>query len=278
MPAGPSRATGLCTSLCSVTSTTNTDGHVHSRRESILARARDLGRLNVAETALALDISAETLRRDLRSLETEGLVRRSYGTVYPVESGRYETSLFARESMNSAEKQRVAASAVEQLGEAQTVFIDEGSLPQLVAFALPKTRQLTVLSTSLPVAAALAAEGVHEVILIGGRVRGNTLGVVDHWAADMLASFVIDVGFIGANGVSVTHGFTTPDPSVAAVKRAAVEVCSRKVFVGAHTKFGVSSFARFASLSEFDLLITGHQLPAHQAARYAAFGARMLRV
>jgi DeoR/GlpR family transcriptional regulator of sugar metabolism len=257
---------------------TNSDGRVHARREAILSRARSLGRLNVAETAVALAISPETLRRDLRTLEVEGLVRRAYGAVYPVESGKFETSLYAREALNSAEKQRIAEAAVEQLGEARTVFIDEGFLPQLVAFDLPKDRELTVLTTSLPVAATLAAEGVHEVILIGGRVRGNTLGIVDHWATAMLESFVIDVGFIGANGVSVTHGFTTPDPSVAAVKRTAVEVCTRRIFVGAHTKFGVSSFSRFASLSEFELLITGRQLPQHQASRYAAFGARMMRV
>jgi DeoR family fructose operon transcriptional repressor len=261
-----------------VDSPKNADGRVLGRREAILTRARTLGRLNVAETAAVLDISAETLRRDLRSLEAEGLVRRAYGAVYPVESGKFETSLFARESLNSAEKQRIAAAAVDQLGEAGTVFVDEGSLPQLVAFGLPKDRELTIVTTSIPVAAAMAAEGVHEVILVGGRVRGNTLGIVDHWATEMLATFAIDVGYMGANGVSVTHGFTTPDPSVSAVKRAALAACHRSVFVGTHTKFGVSSFSRFASLSEVDLLITGRQLPQHQANRYSAFGARLLRV
>jgi DeoR family fructose operon transcriptional repressor len=116
------------------------------------------------------------------------------------------------------------------------------------------------------------------VLLLGGRVRGKTLGTVDYWAREMLSGFALDLGFIGANGVTVEAGLTTPDPAVAAVKSMAVAVCSRRIFIGDHTKFGVTSFARFARLSDMEIFVTGEQLPQSQARRFQQSGVHMLRV
>ena len=53
--------------------------------------------------------------------------------------------------------------------------------------------------------------------MLGGRLRGLTMATVDHWATRMLKELVIDLAFLGANGISREHGLTTPDPAVAAV-------------------------------------------------------------
>lgn len=167
----------------------------------LLRLVRDRGRLEVRSAAALLGVSHETVRRDLRGLESDGLVRRSYGVAFPVESGAFETALTYRESNNAEEKQRIASAAVEHLGEAQTLFLDEGYQTRLVAEALPDDRPFTVVTSSLPIATRLSHRPNVQVLILGGRVRGTTLGIVDHWAADMLASFVIDLAFIGANGV-----------------------------------------------------------------------------
>ena len=72
----------------------------------------------------------------------------------------------------------------------------------------------------------------------------------------MLGELVIDLAFLGANGISRDHGLTTPDPAVAAVKASVVERSRRRIFVGLHTKFGASSFCRFADISDFEVLVT----------------------
>ena len=58
----------------------------------------------------------------------------------------------------------------------------------------------------------------------------------------MLSGFVIDLAFVGANGISRESGLTTPDPAVADIKAHAVRAARRRVFVGIHTKFGVRTF------------------------------------
>ncbi|MFU8854996.1 DeoR/GlpR family DNA-binding transcription regulator [Micromonospora sp. SL1-18] len=248
------------------------------RRHHILTLARRHGEVDVQKLAADLGVAPETIRRDLSMLAQQGLVRRTHGGAYPVETARFETTLETRTTRMVAEKRRVAAAAVEHLGDAESIFIDEGYTPQLIAEALPTHRPLTVVTASLHTAAALAHAPTVTVLLLGGRVRGRTLATVDHWATAMLAGFVIDLAFVGANGISREHGLTTPDPAVAAVKAQAIGVARRVVFAGVHTKFGGHSFCRFADVAEVDTIVTDTALPASEAHRYSLLGPVVLRV
>jgi DeoR/GlpR family transcriptional regulator of sugar metabolism len=254
----------------------------HERRRYLLARARADGRVGVTGAAHDLQVSVETVRRDLKLLEDHGLVRREYGVAYPVESAGFESDLASRESRSVGgtlpEKRRIAAEAVLHVDDAETIFIDEGYLPQLLARQLPTDNPLTVVTASLPVASLLAVRPSCSVVLLGGRVRGRTLATVDRWATSMLSDFVIDLAFLGANGISRTHGLTTPDPAVAAVKTAAVRASRRRIFIGAHIKFSAVSFARFAEVADFESLITDTGLSLSEAHRYSDMGPSVIRV
>ena len=247
------------------------------RQHRILAQARSDGRVDVSGMAADLAVAPETVRRDLKVLEQHGLVRRTHGGAYPVESAGFETNLANRATLRVPEKRRIAAAAVELLGDAETVFVDEGFGPQLVAEAFPAGRPLTVITASIPVATQLATKPETTVYLLGGRVRGRTLATVDHWATQMLAGFVIDLAYLGANGISRRYGLTTPDPAVANVKAQVVRASRRRVFAGVHTKFGVNSFCRFASVADFETIVTDTGLSAVEAQRYSVLGPQVIR-
>ncbi|QCX75804.1 Glycerol-3-phosphate regulon repressor [Streptomyces sp. YIM 121038] len=247
------------------------------RQRQIVRAARRSGSVDVSALAVELGVAKETVRRDLRALEDHGLVRRTHGGAYPVESSGFETTLAFRTTMHVPEKRRVAAAAAELLGDAETVFIDEGFTPQLIAEALPKNRELTVITASLATAGALATADHITVLLLGGRVRPGTLATVDHWTTRMLAGFVIDLAFIGANGISREHGLTTPDPAVSEVKAQALRASRRVVFTGVHTKFGAASFCRFASVGDLETIVTSTLLSASEAHRYALLGPQVIR-
>ena len=252
---------------------------VDERRRVILEVVRTVGRGDVADLSARLQVAAETVRRDLKLLEDHGLVRRTHGGAYPTEGARFETSLTTRVEQRVPEKRRISAAAVQQLNGAETVYLDEGSTQQVIAEELTLLdRPLTVITPSLSAAAILASADQMSVILLGGRVRHRTLGVVDHWAIDMLSDLVIDLAILGANGISVQHGLTTPDPAVCAVKSKAVQVSRRRVFTGVSTKFGVASFCKFADVNAFEALITDTGLSNREAARYRVLGPQLLRV
>lgn len=248
------------------------------RQHRILVLARQEGRVEVSSTAAEFGVAPETVRRDLSELERRGLVRRTHGGAYPVESAGFETSLARRENLHVASKRRIAAASVRLLGEAETVFVDEGYTPQLITSMLPTGRKLTIVTASLATAAAVAESEDITVLLLGGRVRGRTLASVGSWATDMLSSFVIDLAFLGANGISREFGLTTPDPAVAAVKAQALRSSRRRVLLGFHSKFGANSFCRFAEIGDFETIVTDTGLSAAEAHRYSLLGPQVLRV
>ena len=190
----------------------------------------------------------------------------------------FETDRDRRSQNLLAEKHRIAAFAVEQLDDVESIFIDEGLLPSLIARNLPADRNLTIVTASLLVAAELAVRPSYTVIMLGGRVRGRTLATVDKWVAHMMEEFSIDLAFVGANGLSVANGATTPDPAVGAVKMAAMSASRRRIFVGAHNKFRVCTFYKFAEVRDFDMLITDTRLSRRSAYDFAAAGPEVQRV
>ncbi|MFE6130910.1 DeoR/GlpR family DNA-binding transcription regulator [Streptomyces sp. NPDC056437] len=246
------------------------------RRRGILDTARRDGSVDVTALAGLFRVAKETIRRDLHALEEHGLVRRTHGGAYPVESAGFETTLAVRTTRHVPQKSRIAAADL--LGDAETVFVDEGFTPQLVAEALPRDRPLTVVTASLAVATVLADAEKIAVLLLGGRVRGGTMATVDHWATRMLADFVIDLAYVGANGISREYGLTTPDPAVSEVKAQAMRSSRRRVFTGIHTKFGAVSFCRFADVGDFEAIVTDAALPSAEAQRYSLLGPQVVRV
>ncbi|WP_103062687.1 DeoR/GlpR family DNA-binding transcription regulator [Actinomyces qiguomingii] len=249
-----------------------------SRREALIAQLRERGEMDVSALPELFGVSVETIRRDLRQLESSGRIIRSYGRVTAAESSTYETSQAFRSSHHVDEKDRIARAAADCLGHAETVFLDEGNQPLLVGRALPADRPLTVVTTSLPTAMELAERPRYTVISVGGRVRPKTLGAVDRWATAMLERMEPDLVFIGANGVTDDGWLTTPDPAVAAVKEMALTVARHAILVGNHSKFGHSTFVRFGHVRSLERIITGKELRGATARRLEALGPLVDRV
>ncbi|MCB0939787.1 MAG: DeoR/GlpR transcriptional regulator [Mycobacterium sp.] len=247
-----------------------------TRQSRIVEFARTRGRVEVLSLADEFDVAAETIRRDLKVLAGRRLLKRVHGGAVPLETAAFESTVEYRSQVDLAEKHRMAAGAVQLLQGAETVYLDEGFTPRLIAERLAD-HELTVVTASLLAAEALANSETVTVLLLGGRMRGRTLATVDHWATEMLAGLVIDVAFLGTNGISIEHGLTTPDPAVAAVKQTAVKAARRRILVAAHSKFGADSFCRFAEIADFETIVTGSELSATEAQRYEALGPCVLR-
>ncbi|MFF4967490.1 DeoR/GlpR family DNA-binding transcription regulator [Streptomyces sp. NPDC001037] len=235
------------------------------RQQEILRLARDGGRVDVLSLAEEFQVTAETIRRDLKALDRAGLVRRVHGGAIPVGRLDFEPDLTERESTAADEKDRIAKAALAELPAEGTVILDAGTTVARVAAALPLESALTVVTHSLPIAARLADHPGIQLHLVGGRVRNRTRAAVDAWALRAYGEIRADVLFVAANGFSAEHGLTTPDLAEAAVKRAAVAAARRVVLLADSAKHGQEHFARFGGLSDVDLLITDSGLSQDDA-------------
>ncbi len=251
--------------------------YAEERQQEILRAARGDGRVDVNALAEGFGVTAETIRRDLTTLERAGVLRRVHGGAIPVERIGFEPALAARDSVLTAEKERIAKVALAEVPSEGAIILDAGTTTARLAQILPGDRELTVVVNSPALATMLGTRANLNVLLLGGRVRGKTLATVDDWALRPLAELYVDVAFLGTNGASVERGLTTPDPAEAAVKRAMIAAARRSVLLADHTKIGNDYLARFGSLSDLDLLITDTGLNNDLVEDVEAAGVRVIR-
>ncbi|MGW8064687.1 DeoR/GlpR family DNA-binding transcription regulator [Streptomyces ziwulingensis] len=247
------------------------------RQQEILRLARDGGRVDVVSLAEGFQVTAETIRRDLKALDRAGLLRRVHGGAIPAGRLDFEPDLAERESTAADEKDRIARAALAELPYDGTMILDAGSTVALLAAAIPPESSLTVVTHSLPIAARLADHPGIQLHLVGGRVRHRTRAAVDAWALRAYGEIRADVVLVAANGFSAVHGLTTPDLAEAAVKRAAVAAARRVVLLADSSKHGQEHFARFGSLGDVDLLITDSGLSPDDATAIERAGTEVVR-
>jgi len=154
------------------------------------------------------------------------------------------------------EKERIAKAALAELPADGAILLDAGSTTYQLAEALPRDRELTVVTNSVAIASMLTSWPNLELMLVGGLLRHGTSAAVGPWSLHALRDTFVDVAFLGADGVSTTAGLTTSDEAVASFKRAVVGSSRRVVLLADHTKLGREGPARFAGLLDIDTVIT----------------------
>ena len=230
--------------------------YAEERQQTILTRIQAVGRVEVAELADDLDVTTETVRRDLSRLENLGHVRRVHGGAISVQNLIAEPSVEDRVQAMVGEKTRIASAALDELPDEGAILLDAGTTTAQLATMLPRDRRLTVVTNAMDIATALSGYDNVSVLVLGGRLRRRTLATVDGWAADMLRDINVDVAFVATNGISVDRGLTTPDSDEARIKSLMVAAARRTVLLADNTKVGRDHLVRFAVLDDIDVMIT----------------------
>lgn len=232
------------------------------RRRHIAESLAATGRVTVAELSTQLDVSAETVRRDLSALESEGLLERTHGGAVPaVPGGRMERTLAARRAENVDAKSAIGRAALPLLPSAGgTVLLDAGSTAACLVEAMSGSpaegRGLTLITNSVPLADAIHRAGRETLHLLGGTARGLTGACVGSQTLRALEAIRVDVAFIGTNGLDAERGLTTQDTEEAAVKSAICRAARRVVLLADSSKFGRDFLVSFADLDRIDILVT----------------------
>lgn len=246
------------------------------RHQAILELAQSRGRVDVRDLAEQLQVTPETIRRDLTTLERRGLVRRAHGGAVPIERVPLRHSVPERETVMAAEKQAIAAAALAEVPESGSILIDAGTTTIRLAEILPTDRRLTVVTASLPVAMTLASLPQIELHLLGGAVHGESLSGVGTWTHQMLGMVAVEVAFLSVSGITPERGLTTTDLAESAVKSAMIRAARRTVVLADHRKFGREEFSRIAPLGAVDTIITDDAVNPELVAEVEAAGTEVV--
>ena len=247
------------------------------RQREIVASTTAAGRVEVAELASRFGVTTETIRRDLSELQEQRLLRRVHGGAVAWESTAFEPLLTVRTDQHDDEKRRIAKLAIAELPDTGTIIIDSGSTLGRFAEAVPSDTTLRVITNSLPIAMTLAEHDEVEVIAVGGKVRKNTMAMVDADAVAALEGFTVDTLFISTDGLSPSMGLTTPYRQEARLKQAMLASARRVVALVDQSKFGKDQLVRFAQWSDVDVLITTTEADGVALAQIEAMGTTVLQ-
>ena len=251
---------------------------IEERRQHVLSRIEQEGRVLVSELSDALGISRITIRKDLDHLGSRGFLQRTHGgALAPQSTSLLDPSLHEKERHRLEEKQRIAEAAVKLVREGHCVLLDSGTTTTAIARALRNFRGLTVITNAVNIAAELASTDF-ELILTGGTMRKNSFSLVGPLAEEMLSEIHADILFLGVDGFDPAVGITTPNVLESRVNRAMVKASRKVVAVCDSTKFNRRSLALIVPSSSVHTVITDAQIAEETLESLRSFGIQVISV
>jgi DeoR/GlpR family transcriptional regulator of sugar metabolism len=224
------------------------------RQKRLLDMLKEQRTAQLEALAETLGVSSSTVRRDVETLEQQGLVERTHGGV--IFRPRSTASLAFEERMGEqVEAKRVIGAAAARLVEpGMTVYIDGGSTLQYCIGQI-EARPLQVVTNSLTVAQHFAADDRVELLVLGGSHYPRTGVLIGPVTTQALAALHADLLLFSCAGLYETEVFNS-SLVMAEVERLAIRQAARKILLIDSSKFGRKSLARICAVDELDLLIT----------------------
>ena len=247
------------------------------RQEEIARMVMDTGRVEVADLARRFAVTTETIRRDLSELDRRRVLRRVHGGAVAFQRFRHEPMLNVRDTQHAQEKRRIARRAIDELPGDGAIMIDSGSTLSFVAQMLPHDTELTVFTNSVPVIESLSGREAVDVYVLGGRLKKNTMAMVDDTSVQAVRQLTVDVLFISTDGITPERGFTTPYREEVAIKQAMIRSARRVVMLFDHHKLGNDQFFRFAAVDEVDTIITDDGISDEAVRALESLGPQVIR-
>lgn len=240
------------------------------RHDTILKRLERDGRVRVTDLAKLLKVSEETVRRDLRELETRELLRRVHGGGIVFRPD--EQPLADRSRIKQREKARVAELATGLIEPGTTIFLDLGSTALALAKAIPAGVELTVVTNSLEAARVLAAKSRIRVKVAPGWVRAIENAVLGADTIAFVRRFVFDVAFMGIAACDPVHGWMDNAEEESDLRRALTGQARRRVMLVDDSKFHLRGSVRTFDLREDLVVVTNRRPPEPFAEIFAEAG------
>jgi DeoR family transcriptional regulator, fructose operon transcriptional repressor len=211
--------------------------------------------LKITELTEELNVSVDTLRRDLNLLTKQGKIEKIYGGVKIIESKFGESTIDERMISHLNEKELIAKKCSEFINDGDCIYLDSGSTTYQIAKYIKNKKNLTVVTNSIPVINELLNSEV-ELIIIGGKVRKNEQSVVTYEYLFNFSELNIVKAFICASGITIEKGISDYNLEEAITRKKMIEL-SKSIYVAADsTKFGKDVTIGIASLDKIDFIIT----------------------
>lgn len=239
------------------------------RKQHLLGVLQTEGRIVAAESAAALGVSEDTIRRDLRELAAEGRLLRVHGGALP--ASRAVADLASRRTISMPEKAALARVAAGLIRPDQVVFVDGGTTTHELVRHIDRNLRVLIVTHSPTIAAELVDHRA-EVQLVGGRLFKHSMVCVGAAAAEAIRGVRADMCFLGVTGIHADHGLSTGDAEEAVIKRTMAESSAEVVVMASAEKIGAASPFLIMPASSVTHLVVPQSAPPQALAPFRKLG------
>ncbi len=225
------------------------------RQRRILQLLQEGGSLRTIETANALGVTDETVRKDFEILERSGQLIRIHGGARVPDRAKEDLPLNERQKIRLHEKRLIARAAAKRIQANETIFLDASSTVLTLTEFLPEL-PLTILTNALDVFAALSDRPSLDLICTGGLFDPRSRSFIGLTAETALRRYNISRMFFSGNGFHLERGLSESNSRQAAFKERVIEHAEDVVFLADHSKLGQKSAFFFAGTANISCLIT----------------------
>jgi DeoR family transcriptional regulator, glycerol-3-phosphate regulon repressor len=225
------------------------------RQQHIVTAIASSASVSVSRLSAKLDVSKQTVRRDLDELSLEGRINRTHGGA-AVRFVGLEPDINERSQYSNDERVIIADLATDLITDGEVVMLGAGLTPVYVAQSLvSQFNRLHVITNNLSAGSILASNpGIHVVMAPGDFQFGENC-VCGAETLAFLKKFRADVAIFGASGFS-GEGPSDCHSGIAWVDRMMLQQSTRKILVADHTKSGVRNVELVCTLDEIDAFVT----------------------
>ena len=230
--------------------------NANDRHAQLLALLKERGYCSVVEMSQLLNVSAMTIRRDLRTLHEKQIVEVTYGGARLLALKRSEPDFDIRAHEHLAEKQAIGRLAAQHfIQEGDVVGIDSGSTTVEVARNLPNV-PLTIVTHSMAAANVVAHNKLYSLVVLGGVLQREANCFCGPQAIAALQTLYINKLFLSASGLLLPDGLSCNSLLDAEVKQALLNSSRLVILCMDSSKVGSAYLARFATLDVLNTLVT----------------------
>ena len=224
------------------------------RQRTILNEVALHNKVLLLDIAEMLDVSIDTVRRDVKELDAENKLRKVHGGA--VSLGFTNTTVRNTNIYALEEKKKIAVKALTLIKEGAVIFIDGGTTCHELARQIPDNIKLTCFTLSLPVAMELLSKPNIKVILIGGEVSQDSQIAIGANAIHQLSEIHVDYGFIGTGYVDSLYGLTEFDWDIVQVKKAVIKASKKTVLLSISEKLNSQHRYKTCDINAINTMIT----------------------
>lgn len=227
------------------------------RRQQIMHRLKQQGRITIQEIIDHFECSEATARRDIDMLEkTTGIIRTIGGALFDGFSPSKESTFTEKKQLLWNEKEAIAAKAAELVQEGDVIGLSGGTTTFLIARALKMRHGITVVTNAVNIAMELADSDGIQLVVIGGVMRSKSYELCGPLAERTIEHINIGIMFLGIDGLTIDKGITSFSELEAQTVRMLLGKSEKTIAVFDHTKIGKSSLFSIAPLTQLYAGIT----------------------